>query len=459
MRPATRPVLVAVLLASLAPLAASAGPPAGSASAAPAGSAPRAKPGASALAATSASSAAGALPDGHPPVDPHGLPPGHPTTAQPADGGGGRFRAPLQSRAQEDPTLPPGTIEIDLRDGEDNPLPGREVALGIVKNSVAEGESRDRRTATTDDKGQARFSGLSQASSFAYRATVVRDGATYAAPPFNLPQSVGMRATLHAYPVTNDVNKASIAVQGIAYIELRDEVIQIEQAYRVYNLGGTTWLATDVQSTLPAGFKAFNAQKAMSDLTWDGTAQGTRFHGTISPGVHDTAYRFQIPYPSGDETTVDLGLLPHVQAFRVISDAPRGFELEVDGFPPAGPSTNGNGQRVLVAEKELPKLDPNFRRVHLRLINLPTKPRGRWYALALALAAAAVGIASAAGLKATRGPTPDELREARKRLLDELEKLEKDHAAGEVGPRTYEAARRALLDSLARLLQTPQSEP
>lgn len=410
----------------------------------------RPAPPASAIASAMAS---GALPSGHPPVDPGDLPPGHPPSGH-GHGGGDRVKSPQVSKAAEDPTLPAGVIEVVMVDGEGKPLGGREVTLGIVKNSVAEGESRDRRTARTDDEGKARFAGLSTASVFAYRVSTVRDGASYAAPPFNLPQNAGMKATLFAYPVSTNVDQLAVAAQGMAYVEIRDETLQIEVAYRIYNLSSTTWLATDTVTPLPEGFKAFNAQRAMSDLGWEGAPAGARFRGTVSPGIHDTAFRFQVPLPPGDEATLDLGLLPHVQAFRVISDAPKGLELEVDGFPQATPSTNNNGQKILVVEKELPRPDSSFRRVRVHLNGMPTKPRGRWYALGVALAMLGLGGAAAFQMKSGQAHDENDLREARKRLLDELEQLEKDHASGEVGPRTYEAARRSLLDALARVVQS-----
>ena len=40
-------------------------------------------------------------------------------------------------------------------------------------------------------------------------------------------------------------------------------------------------------------------------------------------------------------------------------------------------------------------------------------------------------------------------------LLNELEELEKAHLAGDVGPKTYERARRELIDALARTLRLP----
>jgi hypothetical protein len=40
----------------------------------------------------------------------------------------------------------------------------------------------------------------------------------------------------------------------------------------------------------------------------------------------------------------------------------------------------------------------------------------------------------------------------RGQILGELEELERLHATGEVGPKTYERARRELIDALARTL-------
>jgi hypothetical protein len=359
---------------------------------------------------------------------------------------------PKQSRAQEDPGLPAGTIVIDARDGDGNPQPGREITLGIVENSIAKGESRRRLSATTGPDGQARFNGLDTASVFAYRVSTVRDGATYAAPPFNLPKAVGMRVSLFAYPATTEVQKASVASQGIVYLELKDEVIQIEQAYRIFNLGSVTWLAAGVPVKLPEGFKAFTSQRTMDDLSFEGGPAEARFRGGVSPGMHDTAYRFQLPYGSSDAMTIDLGLLPHVQAYRVIIEAPKGLQLEVDGFPPPQAQLNGNGQRILVTEKELPRLDDGFRTVRVRLGNLPSKPQGRWYALGLALGALALGVYGVLRLTADHKADQAELVEAQTRLLDELAELEKSRASGDIGPKTYEQARQVLIDSLARVL-------
>jgi hypothetical protein len=86
---------------------------------------------------------------------------------------------------------------------------------------------------------------------------------------------------------------------------------------------------------------------------------------------------------------------------------------------------------------------------------LPTPGPGRWVAAVLA-ALALVG--AAAYLVQSRGSTelPDDAREdlldAREALLREIVELERARRRGDIGPKTYERIRGALLDSLARIV-------
>jgi hypothetical protein len=50
----------------------------------------------------------------------------------------------------------------------------------------------------------------------------------------------------------------------------------------------------------------------------------------------------------------------------------------------------------------------------------------------------------------TRKPSRRDRRNERARLLAELEDLERARLAGDVGPKTYESARRTLLDGIAK---------
>ena len=112
--------------------------------------------------------------------DPHGGQDPHGGGA--AGGGrGNMFEAP-EDGSVDDPTIPAGSIAVHIADAEGRPLPRTEVTLGILYNSVAKGESRKRVVSMTDDTGRARFDKLDTGSGVAYRAMVLRDGATFSAP-------------------------------------------------------------------------------------------------------------------------------------------------------------------------------------------------------------------------------------------------------------------------------------
>ena len=74
-------------------------------------------------------------------------PPAHGCEAQRArrgaDGGGipGVFKPP-EDTERPCPTLPPGTIAVDLRDADDKPVAGEVITLGMMINSIAKGDSR-----------------------------------------------------------------------------------------------------------------------------------------------------------------------------------------------------------------------------------------------------------------------------------------------------------------------------
>src|SRR5579862_3631293 len=116
------------------------------------------------------------LPEGHPAVEnsnPH---------AHPGKGSGmpGVFDPP-EDLEQEDPSLAPGTIAVDLRDPEDKPVAGETVTLGVLLNSIAKGDSRKHIQATTDTQGHVIFSGLETASNIAYRVSSGYQGGSFAA--------------------------------------------------------------------------------------------------------------------------------------------------------------------------------------------------------------------------------------------------------------------------------------
>jgi hypothetical protein len=445
----------------------------------------RAAPAAPRASASSPASSA-ALPTGHPPTGAGTLPPGHPAMGAPDDGaddgedelppGHPRPQAPgpRAANAQEqlpedasdvDKTLPAGTIAIEIRDAQDRPVPRADVTLGILQQSVAKGESRRHVPKQADDQGNLRFDGLETGTGIAYRITVPVSGpgtepATYAAMPFQLDLHNGQRVRIHVYPVTNRIGDAMVGMDGIVYMELKDDVIQLDELFRIYNLGAVTWVPTDVVVTLPHGFKAFNAQKEMSDAGWDEVpGKGAKLHGTFSPGQHETHFRYQIPYDGDEAVELSTTLPPRVARMRVMAEASKGMTLQVRDFPSSISDRNQAGQRILLTERQARSGEAPVSDVRIALENIPTEGPAKWIATVIAASTVAFGLYLAleqekkksAGKKAL---ADQDAERARSRLVTEIAELDKARASGEVGPKAYDRIRGALVDALARLMAT-----
>jgi hypothetical protein len=412
-------------------------------------------PSASATASASAAPAA-ALPPGHPPMsdgdDDDDEPNPHGHGGAPATPGMPRQ---LEDTETEDPSSPPGTIAVDLRDADDKPISNEAVSLGILIQSVAKGEGRSHRAQTTDGVGRAFFGDLETGSGIAYRVTVVKDGATFAAPPFQLPQGKAMRVVLHVYPVTHDIRQAFIGFEAIIYAEVRDDRIQFQQAFRVYNIGKVAWVPDDVVLALPDGFTALNSQPAMSDQGVDAIdKRGAKLRGTFPPGQHVIEFRWQLPWSGDKDVYADVGLPPQVAVLRVMAAASQEMRLDVDGLPRAESRQDNQGQNILVTERRMNRGEEPLSHVRIALRDLPTAGNAKYFASGAAGIAVVAGLFFALGQVRQRAPgaRSGDPKAARKQILSELEELERARAAGDVGPKTYERARRELIDALARTL-------
>lgn len=359
--------------------------------------------------------------------------------------GGGEMFQPPEDTSADAPDLPTGTLEILIADAASKPMPNTPVTLGIVYNSVAKGESRKRLLATTNAQGIARFENLETGSAVAYRPMVITEG-TFSAMPFRMAEKGGMRAILHVYPVVDSLESATIVSQSIVYTEVKDDRIQVQQAYRIYNFGRTAWVPKDLVVPLPETFTAFTSQQGMTDIGAEAVPKkGVRLHGTFPPGQHVVEFRWQLPYTGEADVTFDVGMAPHTAASRVIAPASRDMKLEVSGFPPPRSSSDGQGQRALITEKQLRRDEPPLTSVTVAIKGLPTEGPGK--IIATLLSACGLGLGLVLG---TKRPSKKDRKIERARLLAELTELEKAHLAGDVGPKTYESARRDLLDALAR---------
>jgi hypothetical protein len=350
--------------------------------------------------------------------------------------------------------LPPGTIVATIVDPSEKPLPNASVTLGILNNSVAKGESRRKIVRQANSVGELRFDHLETESHIAYRVTVPMDGATFAANPFRLPEKHGMRVKLHVYPVTHDVEQALIVTQVIFYVELKDDRVQIQEALSVWNFGATTWVPENVILSLPSNYTGFSTQQGMTDTGVDNVEKvGAKLKGTFTPGRHEVEFRWQLPYDGESQVLVDAGMPPHLAAARAMAPASRQMKFAATGFPPAVSRTDGQGQRILVSERQMTRGEAPLKSLHVELTDLPTQGPGRYVATSLTALGLATGIALALQGRSARERRSQsrkkDQKDIRKELLAELVQLEDAHKRGDIGPQTYARARRELIDQIA----------
>ena len=183
---------------------------------------------------------------------------------------------------------------------------------------------------------------------------------------------------------------------------------------------------------------------------------GIKLLGTFSPGQHQLSFRFQVPNNHDKTTSFDMEMPPHLASMQMVVESAPGMNMRINGFPAAEPGTNNNGQRVLVAARQLQRGQPEMKELTMTLSGVPTPPDGRWYAVVIAFlfGAGGMGIAldrSQDRRKRTQQVADRDIEQSRELLLDELVSLERARKREQVGPRTYESTRRTLLDALARL--------
>lgn len=453
-------LLVAAPLAAQTPQVAGAQPapgaPPNAAQTASPGAAPataNSRPSAAQTAAPGPEQAASGAPSGTTPAT---APSAEQTTqpAQAARAPQSHARPPANESAPA-PDLPAGTIEVLVLRASGAPIAGQEVRLGIMFQRISEGESRSERLARTDAEGRVRFEGLQGGSNYSYRVTLKSGPAEYASMPFGLGGS-GHRVKLHVFPVTRNIKEALVGMRGFLYIEPRDDIFQFQVLYRVFNIGAVTWVPDDVVMELPAEFKAFSAERGMTDIRFEQVeGKGARLVGTFPPGQHDVGFRFQLPKERVETAFFGVGLLPHVAEMRVIAEASTNMTLDVEGFEPTRSDTNPRGQRVLVTRKLMGVEGEPLQRIAVTLSGLPVPGPGRWIAALIAALLAGSGGAAAAGWLRFDAPGRDrrgeELVQARELLLQELVELESARRAGELGPRAHADAKKQLLDALVRL--------
>lgn len=414
-----------------------------------AGAQPLAPPPTSALpgsAATSAAPSASAAP-------PHAANPHAPKEVPlPEDG------------AQLAPDLPPGTLVVALRDALEQPLANVSFDLAILHQSIARGDSRERRTATTDSQGLATFDGLEFGTAHVYRVVAKRGEASFDTGDFTLADKFGVRATLHLYESSSDRDEVGILGRANVSVTLKEDVLVFEYQVSYLNRSPIAWVANE-RMKMPVGFKAFTSPDGMSPKLVP-TDDAVLLQGTVPPGETQIAYRFHVPMETDGTQSVALPMLPNMAAVGLGMEASSKMTVSLEGFPKAERRTDQAGKSFLMVKKQITPEDYIGGRFlpapTLTVTGLPSRPWASFLAAALAVSTAIGGLLYLVSRKQAPGLTREareDLVEARTILLAEFVELERARRAGTVGPRTYEKLKQAMLDALAGILEKLDGAP
>jgi hypothetical protein len=305
----------------------------------------------------------------------------------------------------------------------------------------------------------ARFNGLTTGSDFSYRVSARSGPAEYSSDPVQLKGDMGVMALLHVYPVTRNPAEAAVGAIGYVYVETRDAVFQFEVLFRYGNRSRVTWVPENARMTLPAGFKAFKAGEAMTDVRFEEEpGRGVKLTGTFAPGQQSASFRFQVPRKEETSASFHFGLPPHVGEIRFIAEAAPGMEIDVEGFEKPQTDVSQTGQRVLVTRRVAVRGQASgLGDFTASLAGIPTPGSGRWIAALIATVLAGLGFAAFRGKlgdETHAGLQDRDAERARRLLLDELVQLTRARREERIGPSTYESARRALVEALARIVST-----
>jgi hypothetical protein len=355
--------------------------------------------------------------------------------------------------------LPYGDIEVRVNSKDMNQLEGQKVTLKVTRQSIERGNTDSTLTATTDMRGVATFPNQGTETDFVYQVVVEVGEATYSTIQFQFRTGDGgLRVAVPIFEATSEVDELLILTKGIVALIPQDDLFVADVIWRIENYGQVSWVPKDVLFPLPEGYKALTIRPVPGDVRFEAAGdKHVKLVGTVAPGQHDVTFRLQLPTDGKSVKSVEFPSGIHLGQMRVILDSSPSMALKVDGFPAPEEARNQDGQRRLIASRDF--LSEKVRapdNLHIEVSGIPTPPGGRNVAVGLASAITLFGLGHA--FRRRRSPSSprselskEDLERASDLLLEELISLERAFQQSSIGRKTYEQARRQLLEAFARL--------
>lgn len=347
-----------------------------------------------------------------------------------------------------DPTVPAGTIAVEVADSQGQPIAEQAVRLGVMEQSG----TRESKACVTDANGRCSFDGLATESMYSYRVNVPYEGARYSSTPFRLDPASGQRVRVVRLPTTTDGRRV-FQVLGRTMVEFQEDRAHIIQEARLANLGDETYVfpPDGLLIRLPSGFKAFDSMAMMTDQRLTASDDGLEISGSLPPGRADLTWAYDVPV-DGSSISIEQAVPFATMEYQVVSDYVDGMSLEVEGFQVARVHEGGD-RRFMVASLMRRPGDPPIDPLRIHIRGIPGGGALPYLAVALAVILIAFGVVlllrpsdQSVALAKARGNQREELLEA-------IASLERQRRGETIGPSYYEHRRRELTDELATVLR------
>lgn len=282
-----------------------------------------------------------------------------------------------------------------------NGTPGGEVPKGLQVHLdiVQDADLVDSRTATVDEQGRFRFTGLPTGEGLSYFVSADYEGVTYTAQALG----PGSPVTLRIYEKTTDPSSMRItghtvvvtgADSGRRLVEFLEVVTLENRGQRTVVFDPNSGLMPPLRFSLPPGYRGLDLTSSLEGMQVFPVAQGFALLGPVPPGQHEVLFVYHIRYP-GPSYTLQRRLPLGAEAFRLLVPTEVALPLAPDLINMGTTTLGGRDYRVLQAQG----LEPGAT-LTITLVGLPMPPlwRRAWEAVSTGALAVALPPALAGAL-------------------------------------------------------------
>jgi hypothetical protein len=324
----------------------------------------------------------------------------------------------------------------------------------------------DQKTAAIDDSGRYTFAGLDRDPNLVYFTFVRHGGISYpTAQPLQLQDQPSQQADIQVFETSATDDTIRFERLNLLVVGVQPGLLQVMQMGAVNNSGDRTFvtqnpqdqaLARGLQFALPKGALGGQFQTGFNDKDVVPAVGGLQVTSPVTPGQHEFALAFQVPY-SGSDADLTVQLPYPVGSFNlyVARDGPRlASNAQLQQQPPA---QLGGQTYDLYSAQNLDRSAP----IRAQLTGLPSNGGLSNNQIALVSLGVALFVLGGGlllfGVRRgrPRAPSTVDLEEERLQLVVRLAALDERFASGTMAANDYTAQRERGKQRLVELSHLP----